>query len=191
MKSIKEHRQCWQPYWSNHVFGIVGHSTLLRKPPLWRALRLMKQIQSRRTQPVQFVWSLSFNIWVPHNSRGKKKKSNTITTWLRCTGEHERERETGKKRLYSRIQLMLKAPQLHNKYRLILKESPHRNIAFLPVLISCGTCTWRHCNDQRKEGKKLKYNRRATFVPFFTAELGRWRSEDTLLRNCKKPWFLF
>lgn len=106
--------------------------------------------------------------------------------------ENMRERETGKKkRLYSRIQLMLKAPQLHNKYRLILKESPHRNIAFLPVLISCGTCTWWHCNDQRKEGKKLKYNRRATFVPFFTAELGRWRSEDTLLRNCKKPWFLF
>lgn len=110
MKSIKEHRQFWQPYWSNHVFGIVGHSTLIRKPPLWRALRLMKQIQSRRTQPVQFVWSLSFNIWVPHNSRGK---SNTP---LQCgwgVQENLRERDRKKKRLYSRIQLMLKAPQLH------------------------------------------------------------------------------
>lgn len=39
--------------------------------------------------------------------------------------------------------------------------------------------------------KKKQTNRWATFVPFFTAELGRWRSEDTLLRNCKKPWFCF
>lgn len=30
----------------------------------------------------------------------------------------------------------------------------------------------------------------ATFVPFFT-EWGRWRrEEDTLLRNCEKPWIL-
>lgn len=28
---LKEHRWRWQPYWSNHVFGIVGHSTLFRK----------------------------------------------------------------------------------------------------------------------------------------------------------------
>lgn len=40
-------------------------------------------------------------------------------------------------------------------------------------------------------GRKQNKNNNwwATSVPFFTAELGKWRSEDTLLRNCEKPWF--
>lgn len=57
MKSITKHRQCWQPHRSNQVFGIVGDLTVFRKPPHLRAVKAHEtiEIQSRRTQPVQFV----------------------------------------------------------------------------------------------------------------------------------------
>lgn len=100
-----------------------------------------------------------------------------------------------KKISYSRIQLMLKASLSQNKYWVMIRYSLQKYY-FFSVLISWGnrcnrrTCTLWHWNDQRKEKIiKKQTNRWATFVPFFTAELGRWRSEETLLRNCKKPWF--
>lgn len=41
------------------------------------------------------------------------------------------------------------------------------------------------CDTEMTRGRKKKKKRKlwATFVPFFTADLGRWRSEDILLRK--------
>ena len=67
---LKEHRWRWQPYWSNHVFGIVGHSTLFRKKKKISSLKSIKADDETKkkeyshreddfmTQPVQFLYGL-------------------------------------------------------------------------------------------------------------------------------------
>lgn len=193
MKSIKEHRWCWQPYWSNHVFGIVGHSTLFRKTSSLKSIKadetkrnIVKERMTLQPDLCSFVWSLSFNIWVPHNSRGNQTHHYNVAEVCRRTWE--------KNRSYSRTQLMLNAPN-------------HKiNIGWWTEILLCFFFFFLSSfpgdidligepalgdTEVTRGRKKKQTNRWATFVPFFTAELGRWRSEDTLLRNCKKPWFCF
>lgn len=119
----------------NLIYVFLFFLNISEKPPLclkrWNRKGI---IQSKRgwlfTQPVQFVWSLSFNIWVPHNSRGKKKiwqiKKNTINN----VAEVCRRTWEIKNRSYSRIRLMPTAPITKINIGWYKKGSPTRNITF-------------------------------------------------------------
>jgi len=163
--------KCWQPFRSNHVFGIVGDWAVFGGNLL--SFRAERNTVGR-TQPVQFGWSLSFNMRVPHSSRRSQL--------LQCScGVQEEKKNKTKQSVHVRgFDWCYEHPL---KYK--------RNIKKLLVCHLCGwrsyrTCFWR-CKDQKKKKKKEKRKEKmknwATFVPFFTTELGRCRSEGTLFRK--------
>lgn len=85
-------------YWSNHAFGIVGHSTLYRKTSSLKSIKADETKRITVKERMTFKHDLcSLYGLCPSISEylttPEEKIKHTITTWLRCAGELERERK--------------------------------------------------------------------------------------------------
>lgn len=157
---------------SNHVFGIVGHSTLCKNlseehQGWWDKEHGQREDDFHNTSCICMVFVLQYL------STSHLQRKHTSILWLRCAGKLQKKIKS-----YSRIQLMLKAPITKINIGDV-KEVRTEVLIFPPVLIPWEkkrshrrTCTWW---PQEGKLKKEQLSYICTVLRCWVRKMTEWR----------------